>query len=155
MPKKPLPSEVKKLKDARRGIKPPAFEPGVPDMPKELSAEARKSWKILVVELADVLTRADRLAVETLATWSANLRIANARIEKNGRYVLNGSGSTVAAPWTIDQREALKEISKNLKEFGLTPAARNRVVGNAKSEEIDPFEAATTPPTLKLEGGPR
>lgn len=143
----PKPAELKVL-EGGRGHRPvnldATFRPevGVPDAPRWLTAEAKKAWKRLSVELTyyNLLSKVDRDAFAQLCQTIGRLElIERALAARMAACVANGqepaealldktpNGLQVqAAIYQALNREQAK-LSGLLSEFGLTPAQRSRV----------------------------
>lgn len=74
-----------------------------------------------------VLTEADRTALETLATASAEREDNDAQLRKTGTiYQVPGGAVRISPLFKIGMALREREL-KLLREFGLTPSARTRV----------------------------
>lgn len=121
------------------------FAPGVPSVPSHLGARARAVWRRVVKELdaAGVLAVADRDALAAYCCCVADVEELTRLIDAEGLMVevptvdRNGelTGDTVRKPhpalkWRSDLLLKVKQFAA---EFGLTPASRSRVAGQASA----------------------
>jgi P27 family predicted phage terminase small subunit len=118
---------------------------GAPRMPAHLGAEARKEWKRVLPMLLqrDSLTDADAtvlsLYAETFARWVAakqevaerGLTIEVTVLDRNGTPII----SRKANPALRIAENCERSLRSFLRELGLTPAARERVVPAKPAEE--------------------
>lgn len=138
-----------------------------PEAPSYMDAESKKIWDAVVKELDDIsiLTSIDVFAVETLCAAIADHRSSVRQIEANakhhreqkktepkeepifssdGRYyrTVSGTGSAMwrAHPAIAVRSDADRRIRGWCAEFGLTPAARTRLVVGTGGGTVDPAE---------------
>jgi P27 family predicted phage terminase small subunit len=111
-----------------------------PPMPQWLDAEARAAWKQLVpiLERMRVLTEADGLALAMLCNAWSRYRTASDRLDRYGDvYPVKGPDGELKmlrrSPYAALQMEHANTVRRLLAEFGLTPAARGRVVALPES----------------------
>lgn len=136
------------LADAREKHEPkPAST--APTMPAWLDAEGKKAWKHLVpiLERMRVLTEADGYALTMLCVAWSRYRIACDKLEQFGDvYPVKGPDGQVKAlkrsPYAVLQIEHAMNVRRMLQEFGLTPAARGRIVAlpESKNGKTDLFK---------------
>jgi P27 family predicted phage terminase small subunit len=117
-----------------------------PKMPPWLDAEGKKAWKELVpiLERMRVLTEADGYALAMLCHAWSRYRISCDRLERFGDvYPVKGPNGELKmlrrSPYSSLQLEHALVVRRMLAEFGLTPAARGRLVSlpeenNAKKD---------------------
>ncbi len=124
---------------------------GAPRMPAHLGVEARKEWKRVLPMLMqrDSLTDADATALalyaETFARWVAakqevadrGLTIEVTVLDKNGTPVT----SRKANPALRIAENCERSLRSFLRELGLTPQSRERVVPVKPAEENKPLGA--------------
>lgn len=125
--------------------------PGAPEMPAYLDREARREWKRLVPILLGmrVLTEADGIALANLC-FSYSLMVEaqklmqeKAAAGKSALLVETPNGYAIQSPLLGIVNKQMQIISKQLSEFGLTPASRSRITTNAgRLDGMDPLEAA-------------
>lgn len=110
-----------------------------PDKPGWLSPEASKEWDYIlpIIEDMGILGQADGHALAMYCTSYARWKEAERTLQQEGHTVATGSGSLKPHPaWRIAQ-ESFKQMTALLKEFGLTPAARARLVGPGEGGKED------------------
>ena len=127
-------------------LKPPTFLP----------REAKKEWKRVVMELArlNLISDLDVMALaaycNSFATWIDAMK----QIREHGTLVKSPNGYPMPSPYDKIQRDAQDEMMKWLREFGMTPAARTRVVGeDSNHDEDDPFAALAKRAAENRSGG--
>lgn len=143
------PSALKLIEGNRGHRAAPANEPDpayLDDLtpPAHLPAEAAAVWSELAPELrkAMLITHLDKLALEWLCVAAAQHRKATAETGNDRLIVRNAeTGSLSPSPWLIVQSMAFKRAKVLCDAFGMTPAARSRVVVNPQT---DLFASATT-----------
>ena len=145
----PKPSALKSLgprKHSKQNKKEPKPETSVPSCPNWLDRRAKWAFKELSKVLSDihVLTVADRMALEILCDAYSEYREARQFIFDNGftYTTITQAGDKMVRPYpqVAISQNAWRRVSDMLKQFGLTPSARNGVEA-LKPEEEDPFEA--------------
>jgi P27 family predicted phage terminase small subunit len=146
----PKPTQQKKLEGNPGRRKLPKNEPqpkdGAPPCPAFLDGPARSEWKRIVPELLrlKLLTIVDRAALAAYCqNWSRWAK-AEGVIGKLGMTFTSDGGMVRKRPEVGIAAEAMKLMRSFLIEFGLTPAARTRVVSNAddEPEEKDDLDEA-------------
>lgn len=121
---------------------PPAFKRQPPDKPADMSPDASEMWDLIVSGMNDVdlLKPLDagalEVACETFARWKDA-----AMMRRTQGMLAETSQGTGVAPWVRVEEAASKEWRAWCAEFGLTPAAENKV-GSFKGGEDDanPFD---------------
>lgn len=116
----------------------PAAE--LPAPPAFLNATARRVWRALVPELAElgVLAKIDADALAVYCQARADFSWAVYRLRRDGRIVPTGTGSTKAHP-AIGIQKAAADVIRNFgSEFGLTPSSRTRLRIGAAKDPDDP-----------------
>lgn len=122
----------------------PKFEKGdeVPPPPAFLSAYAKKEWKRLapVLYKNGLLTKADYSA---LAAYCQNYHRwieAEKEIRKwNGLTYKDEKGKSVVIPEISVANDAMQNMLRFAKEFGMTPASRTGVTAEQSVESENPF----------------
>ena len=152
--RKPKPAAVKALtgNPGKRPIpKEPKVEPGLPSCPSHLSGPARTEWKRLAPELdkLGLLRRIDRAAFaaycEAYATW-----VEAKKLIKAHGLIYAREGLLKKNPAVDIARDAMVQIRHFAEQFGLTPASRSKVAGEASQpllpgigeEAVDPNKPA-------------
>ena len=109
-----------------------------PEMPKHLTPEARREWKRLLplLEKRGSLTEADSAALALYCETYSRWLLAKQDVAENGltitSTVLDSSGQAVASrkinPALRIVENCERSLRNFLREFGMTPATRERVV---------------------------
>lgn len=141
MPRKPTALKLLDGNPGKRPIDPtPKAPPARPTPPRGLSPGARAEWRHTVPLLDElgVLAAVDRTALEiyceTVATWREATRLLRA----NGLLVRGDKGRTVKNPAAQIVRDSAGIIRGYLNEFGLTPAARERLALRSRfADDLD------------------
>lgn len=146
------PTALKILHGSKRGRAQAKVEPtpelGAPSKPNWLGAIASECWDDLVpvLEGMRVLTVADRVALELLATVYEEWRNANETVELKGEtqeVSTQYSSKTQAHPAVAQRSDAFRRLHSMIQEFGLTPSARSRIKGPGEREKEDPLGELT------------
>lgn len=120
---------------------PPA---GFPDMPKGMSADAKKEWKRIAPVLYDmgVLSTIDTAALEAYCECYARWRKAERELAKSS-MVYMAKGYPILNPYLSIANKAMVEMRRFMQEFGITPASRSRISTSgaqpAKASANDPY----------------
>jgi P27 family predicted phage terminase small subunit len=136
------------LADAREKHEP---KPSItaPPMPAWLDKEGKAAWKHLepILSRMRVLTEADGLALAMLCeTWSRYRRATEMLAKDGDTYEVFGKDGQVVqinrSPYSSMQLELAMHVRRMLQEFGLTPAARSRIVSlpETKNGKTDLFK---------------
>lgn len=122
----------------------PKPAPGVPEMPKHLSAAARAKWRELVpiLDKMGVLTTADGDALAAYCSVYAQWIQAEAAIARYG--ILSVELNRETGVGRIKESAAVRIKEKSLKlmkafenEFGLTPASRSKLTAT-EGRDLEP-----------------
>ena len=119
-----------------------------PRCPEHLDAEAKKEWKRLVPILRRmrVLTEADGMTLANLCqTWSTMMK-AQEKLTEMGILYKSPSGYIQQSPLFSMVNQCIDTITKLSREFGLTPAARSRIVAQTETEPEDDLWAILNTP---------
>lgn len=142
----PTPKHISKLrgnpgKRAKGKGDTPSAPPAAIRAPNGLSPDALRYWRQCAAELsaAGLLTEIDKPALHLLAETYANWRQALDQTRQDG-VVKEMPFGEVRSPWATERDNAAKQYIALLKEFGMTPAARNRVAVQAP-KKADPLES--------------
>jgi P27 family predicted phage terminase small subunit len=108
---------------------------GEPAMPKHLTATARREWRRLVPLLLSmrVLSESDGIALGILCSAYANLITAQQLMVKSatgsssGLLMKTASGYVQQSPLLSIINAQSEIVSKQLQQFGLSPASRTRI----------------------------
>ncbi len=131
----PLPSAVKKLRGTYRKDRAPgepATNPGAPDAPRWLNADARAEWRritplLLARGLLEVIDRSTLVGYVTC--WS-DLIDAERRLAEEGSTVIGARGQLYLNPQLKRAQKARDQLLRYGLEFGLSPSSRQRVVAS-------------------------
>ena len=146
--RKPKPSAIKIL-EGNPGKRPlnqnePKPQKKAPPCPKWLEPEAKKEWKRLArtLEAMGVLTEADMAAFAGYCQAYARWKEAEERITDRGLIIRTPSGYPQQVPYISIAQQYLKLMQQFAEQFGLTPAARSRIIaGNGDNGAIDEMDA--------------
>jgi len=143
---KPKPTRLKVLAGTLRGDRTNANEPevrtAIPTCPRELSALAKREWKRVARDLAEMglLSKIDRAALaaycQAWATWIE----AQAALRKHGVIVKSPNGYFMQSPYLAVANKAFEQMRLMLAEFGMSPSSRTRVHAIPQERELDEFE---------------
>ena len=138
---------MKVLKGTERPCRVNKQEPKLPIersmVPAWLSERAKEAYRELsdVLVGMQVLTKADRMALEMLCDAYAQYRDAQEFVRENGMtYETSTEAGTMhrAFPQVAIASDAYKRIRSMMTEFGLTPASRGKVSAQGEQKE-DPL----------------
>ena len=138
----PQPTALKLLRGnpGKRRLNPdePKLEVKIPDCPEHLDEVAREEWKRLAPSLVamKILTDADYIGLGTLCQAYATLIDAQLQLSKSGILYKTKSGYIQQSPLLGIVNSQVQIITSLLREFGLTPSSRTRVV--AASSDAPP-----------------
>jgi P27 family predicted phage terminase small subunit len=143
--RKPLPSNVVRLRGnpgkRRLNDAEPRPSPRVPTCPACLGDEARKEWKRLAKELAELglLTGLDRGLLAAYCQAHALWVEAVSSIARYGTMVKSPNGFPMQSPYVAVANKQVDVMVRIASEFGMTPSSRTRIrVG--EPTPADPFE---------------
>ena len=145
--RKPKPSAIKIL-EGNPGKRPlNEYEPKplkkAPPCPKWLEPEAKKEWRRLAktLEAMGVLTDADMAAFAGYCQAYARWKEAEERITDRGLVIRTPSGYPQQVPYISIAQQYLKLMQQFAEQFGLTPAARSRIIaGNGEGKAVDDLD---------------
>lgn len=140
--RKPQPVELKILRGnpGKRPIPTDTPRPvtDIPRCPSHLKNEARREWRRITRELADmgVLARADRAALEMYCVIYARWRTAEERLEADYQLVATtDKGYEHIGGYLVVANKCVQQMKALLTEFGATPSSRARVRVEKPKEE--------------------
>jgi len=113
--------------------------------PEHLPAIAKQVWNELAPELRrnHLLTKLDTISLEQLCVAVAQHRLATQHMGEDKLIMRNAeTGSLSPSPWVIIQSMAFKRAKVLCDSFGMSPAARTRVMVNPQD---DLFGSAAQP----------
>lgn len=104
--------------------------------PAHLAPQAAAVWDDLAPKLraARVLTEIDAVALELACNAIATYRLATAKAGETPLVKSPETGAVALNPWMIVQSMTFKQATAVLREFGMTPAARTRVMVNPQDD---------------------
>ena len=114
----------------------------VPRCPDHLDARAKQEWRRLVAILRRmrILTEADGHSLANLCQTYSTLVIAQAKLTELGILYKAPSGYVMQSPLLGVVNQCIETITKLSREFGLTPAARSRLVVVDLEDPMDRIE---------------
>ncbi|MCD8013316.1 MAG: phage terminase small subunit P27 family [Lachnospiraceae bacterium] len=134
--RKPTPTVIKEL-EGNPGKRPlnenePKPERKAPPCPKWLEKEAKKEWRRLSkqMEALGILTEVDMTAFAGYCQSWARYKEAEEFLTQHGTIVRTPSGYLQQVPQVSIAQTYLKLMEKFAEQFGLTPAARSRIVAS-------------------------
>jgi P27 family predicted phage terminase small subunit len=137
--RKPTPSAIKALEGnpGKRALneREPRPEKKAPSCPKWLEPEAKKEWRRLAkkMEALGVLTEVDMAAFAGYCQAYARWKQAEERITDRGLVIRTPSGYPQQGPYISIAQQYLRLMHQFAEQFGLTPAARSRIIaGNGE-----------------------
>ena len=143
--RKPLPSNVVRLRGnpGKRRLNDTEPRPAgaVPSCPSYLGEVARKEWKRLARELADLglLTRIDRGQLAAYCQAHALWVEAVQALGRYGTMVKSPNGYPMQSPYVAVANKQVDIMVRIAAEFGMTPSSRTRIrIGDRPAD--DPFE---------------
>ncbi len=112
----------------------------VPSCPKELTGEAAAEWKRVTNLLRGLglVAQLDRAALAMYCQSWARWLDAETQLATQGAIVKSPSGYPIQNPNLSVSSQAAKAMQQLLGEFGLSPAARHRMLGAPKKTEDKP-----------------
>ena len=145
--RKPKPTAVKILEGNPGKRKLNEHEPQpqrkAPPCPKWLEPEAKKEWRRLAktLEAMGVLTEADMAAFAGYCQAYDRWKEAEERITDRGLVIRTPSGYPQQVPYISIAQQYLKLMQQFAEQFGLTPAARSRIIaGNGEGKAVDELD---------------
>lgn len=121
----------------------PSTGDSAPEMPSFLRGDARREWRRIVPELEQrgILARID-LAVLAMycGAWGRYVE-AEKMVKKHGAVTVAPSSYEQKSHWLTIADKAQDQLRRLATELGLSPAARNRVVGTPQDDDGADFFA--------------
>lgn len=146
--RKPKPTALKVLEGNPGGrplnTKEPKPAKRAPRCPAWLEDEAKKEWRRMgkVLEQLGLLTEMDMAAFAGYCQAYARWKEAEEFITQHGTMVRTPNGYLQQVPQVSIAQTNLKIMLKFCEQFGLTPSARSRIVGeDASADPADEMEA--------------
>lgn len=127
-----------------RIVKPtPSFRRALPQKPFELEGDASDLWDLIVQEMGrvELLKPIDAASLEILCETYARWKDAVRKRRQFGAISKNSQG-VVTAPWVGIEERASKDFRSWCAEYGLTPAAENKLgeSSGGTDDEGNPFD---------------
>jgi P27 family predicted phage terminase small subunit len=163
--RKPVPTELRKLRGNPRDHALPADEPVVPPPPPEFDdvppviaddAVAAAEWTRLAPLLreARIITEADRnVLIAACQQWSI-YQHALTQAPPDRRVLRSPNDYPIPNPFIPMANKALLHCERLWEQLGLTPSARSRVTAAKQAPEDDPFAEFDEPQAPRLPKGP-
>ncbi len=109
----------------------------IPRCPAMLKGEARKEWDRMMALLYDLglVANLDRSTLAQHCKAWARWVEAEANVDAQGTIVKSPNGYPIQNPYLSVSNQAAKQMQSLLSEFGLSPAARHRLLGAPKTDE--------------------
>ena len=107
-----------------------------PYCPAWLDGSAKAEWKRIATPLHDVglLKYVDRAALAAYCTAYSRWEKAEKLIQKSGLLMKTQKGNIIQNPAVGTANVAMRQMMKILKEFGMTPSSRARLMVNNDGE---------------------
>lgn len=145
--RKPTPTAIKEL-EGNPGKRPlntnePKPKKKAPPCPKWLEPDAKKEWKRLAKQMEEIgiLTQVDMTAFAGYCQSWARYKEAEEFISQHGTIVKTPSGYYQQIPQVSIAQTYLKIMNRFCEQFGLTPAARSRIVASdSSSASVDDMD---------------
>ncbi len=101
----------------------------IPSCPKHLGREARCEWKRIARELKalGLLSKIDRAGLAAYCVSWGRWVEAEDKLREHGTIVKSPNGFAVQSPFLSVANQAMRQMTKLLAEFGMTPSSRTRV----------------------------
>ena len=146
--RKPTPTAIKELEGnpGKRALneREPKPQKKAPACPKWLEDEAKKEWRRLAkqMEQLGILTQVDMAAFAGYCQAYARWKEAEEFITQHGSILRTKSGYVQPVPQVSIAQTYLKIMNRFAEQFGLTPAARSRIIAeDSTSGPSDEMEA--------------
>lgn len=116
-------------------------ERAVPPCPEGLGDEAKKEWRRISKELfrLGLLSEIDRAALAVYCVAWGRWLEAEEKLRQHGVVVKSPSGYPIQSPFLTVANQAMKQMTRLLVEFGMSPSSRSRVTARPQEDEEDEF----------------
>jgi P27 family predicted phage terminase small subunit len=151
----PKPTAIKRLEGnpGKRRLNDAEPKPimGVPECPDYLDEVAKKEWGRLTTILTamKVLTEADYIALANLCQAYSTLMNAQRQMNKTGILYKTKSGYIQQSPLLGIIGAQTRIVNDLLREFGLTPSSRTRIMIEKEDDGHDELMAILSSPRLR------
>jgi len=136
---KPTAIEIAEGRPGKRPLNPdePRPRPVTPRCPEHLDERGRKEWRRLtpILHRMKVLTEADGIALGNLCQMYSTMVKAQEKLNKTGILYKSPSGYIMQSPLLSVVNQCVDTITRLAREFGLTPAARSRIIASAPGDD--------------------
>ena len=108
-----------------------------PKCPDHLDDRARKEWRRIVpiLQRMKVLTEADGYSLANLCQTYSTLVTAQEKLSEAGILYKAPSGYIMQSPLLAVVNQCVETITRLSREFGLTPAARSRIIAQTDDDD--------------------
>lgn len=137
------PKTPEKVKEAQEKAPIEIIAPGLPEIPRPLTTDARKEWNRVAPILLELgtLTPADGAALATYCETLERYRDCQKQVKAQGMTVRTTQGYS-AHPLLLEMRTCQRFMRDFENDFGMRHYARTRIKTKPKEEKaIDPFDA--------------
>jgi len=113
----------------------------LPQCPGHLTGEARKEWKRVTRDLRKIgiLDSVDRVAIASYCDCYRRWREASDQLTEQG-LIYKQRGIPKLNPLANHLNGLFKELRQYLTQFGMTPAAREKITVKKNEESVDPMD---------------
>jgi P27 family predicted phage terminase small subunit len=138
--RRPKPTKQKKLEGnpGKRKLNPLEPEPDseIPSMPIHLDAAAQTEWKRITPHLLSLglISEVDRGPIAAYCQSWSRWMDAEENVQRFGSLIKTPKGYPVQSPYVGIANHAMDQMRKFAIEFGMTPAARSRVIVDRKGD---------------------
>lgn len=132
--RKPLPTNLKVLRNTAQPCRMNENEPKVPackiEMPDGLSDMEQRHWQLVSRDLEEcgILTKIDVHAFKLYCNLYATWENANDNLKKYGSVIKDKRGVPCLSPYFQISMKAMDKMLNFLREFGMTPSSRTKVI---------------------------
>ncbi len=120
----------------------PQPTPGIPECPDHLDEVARAEWDRITPELdvIGMLTKVDRAALAAYCSAWSRWVDAEKMLARYGYMLVSKETKNVyRSPYLDVSNRAMSQMGEFLREFGMTPSSRVRLVTNKTPQSDDPL----------------
>jgi P27 family predicted phage terminase small subunit len=155
--RRPKPTKQKKLEGnpGKRKFNPDEPDPDseIPTMPAHLDATAKAEWKRITPQLLSLglISEVDRGPIAAYCQAWSRWVDAEENIQRFGSVIKTPKGYPVQSPYLGIANHAMDQVRKFAIEFGMTPAARSRVIVDRKGDPDADLHALLSGPLLSEE----
>ena len=136
---KPTSLEIAERRPGHRAINrnEPKARNIAPKCPDHLDDRAKKEWRRMVpiLQRMKVLTEADGYSLANLCQTYSTLVTAQEKLSEAGILYKAPSGYIMQSPLLAVVNQCIETITRLSREFGLTPAARSRIIAQTDDDD--------------------